>query len=430
MHLGKGPVRRSLGSLRFKPTLLINIGVALASGMWLSTLSLYIRYLLALASLPSVEPRIISISLFVVGASLGITGAFWVYPLIPPTLVILSYAYGASYSLAETLAANTLVAIALMAALLFARRCAEVGSISIRGGRPLWWTAAILIIIGFFAGFALLMRIILESSVKALLEVIASLPYTLREFYMLFSSTRVGLGVFVAIVVAVGVRIITWVASPIVEGITATPQASSKEIKTLFCREVKSLLEDQPEASRWISVGVSTALSLALLPAVGSLAAVIEDKLSYLPGRYPRLLGISLSLILYALLWVFLRRISQRLTLGSLSRDLRTLTGFEVAGVNIDVLRKTIRVLVVKLLSGFIVALMVVLALNYAILTLEGRGAAGVALSVTFRGLAGESEPYSSFVESYVGAYFHYLSNYIENIERLLDIVIRLLWGR
>jgi len=427
MYPAEGLRRKLMQALKAKPAVIVDAGLVVLAGVWLSRLAPYLYYLLLLTHILIVKLKTLSAILFLVGVALGALGAFWVYPLIPSILIVLLYAYEAPQYIIEESSLNIAISIALMVAMTFARRLTSMRAVSIPH-KGVSWLLGLPIVLGIFIGLPLLLKVIVMDGIEALLKAVHSFPYTLREFYTVVTETRVGLGVFVAIVVAVAVRVVVWVSSPLLEGLTASPRSSLKEINDMVKRDLYSILHSRPEASKWISIGVSTAISLAILPLLGWLGSIIRGELTGLPEGYSRLAGALIPMVVYAILWEALRKVSHRLSPSTLARDAAMHPKWRGLA-QVDVLKEATATLARRALLGIAVALVVLVALNLVMLAIGGQVSLGSLLNVTARGLAGEGEPYSAVIEKYARAYSLYLSSYIENLDKLFAIVIRLLWG-
>lgn len=378
-------------------------------------------------ALPSglLAPRSLEVALAFVGAVIPLFGVSYAYPAIVASLGLLAYAWGVK---PVNLPALVAVSLIVSAADFYSSRLLRARSFKAARASLTGWALLVALPMGALGVSSLAMVALDVTFVKSLLSVVTRMPYTLREFYTVLLSTRLGLAALVAVVVAVAVRAVYWVVSPLLEAATANPRSALSELRSLLASEIESGIIGGGEAERYIAAAASSFLSLLLLPLIAALASLVKE-LVPIQGSLGGLVAVILSIAVYALSWDILRIASKRIApkgyadieaaesrAGPLPSGDPALAALKAAG------RRVALGVAASLIAG-----LVIVAVLYII---EG----GLGYPTLIQGLkaALHRQPVGGLpavLEAYARSYDRYLSNYIHSLDSLLATLIRLLWG-
>ncbi len=377
-----------------------------------------------------------ALALAAVAALLALAGAEWLYPLLP-VLGIAALLAGAGAihgAVGARVVFDVLGGLALSAAL---RHLREIrASTRIRwGGGTLHWVASMLVAAAVIVGVPLAVEEATAKSMEAALSSISRLPYTLREFYTTLATTRLGLGILSAVVLALVLRVSYWLSSPLLEAATANPSSAREELADILGHEADAAYNAPPEAARYILMAASTALSLAFVPLIGALASLVEEALAQLIGGYSKLTALLLSIAVYSLVWALLRRSLRAMAPRSL-REEATLPGRQgLPAPSGPLARAALAALAKRLLLGAALGVLAALAVQTMILLATGVPP-GRAITASLEGLrtALGSATYAdrafAGAEAYAESYSNYLSSYVKSLDALMSTLIKLFWGR
>ncbi|MEB2837305.1 MAG: hypothetical protein GSR80_000515 [Desulfurococcales archaeon] len=377
-----------------------------------------------------------ALALAVAAVALALAGAEWLYPLLPVLglTALLARAGGLHGEAGTRVAIDVIGGLALSAALGHLREIRA--STRIRwGGGALRWAASLLVATVVLVGVPLAVEEATTKSMEAVLSSISRLPYTLREFYTILATTRLGLGVLSAVVLALVLRVSYWLSSPLLEAATANPSSAREELMETLRSEAEVAYSAPPEAARYILMAASTALSLAFVPLIGALASLVEEALTQFIGGYSKPTALLLSIAVYSLVWALLRKGIRVIAPRSLREEARLPDRRSYLSSREPLARAALIVLAKRLLLGAALSVLVALAVQAVILLATG-ASLGRAIAASLEGLrtalSGSTYADRAFAgaEAYAESYSNYLSSYVKSLDALMATLIKLFWGR
>ena len=306
--------------------------------------------------------------------------------------------------------------IGLSAVIYYAYRLRRLGG-PIISLRAYTWTILGLMVLGLITYTIVLGTTGIASLVSGSIEdAIANAPITLKEFYGTLLATRAGALALTAVAVVTGVWVSYTLFYTIAQTLTLSPKASANRITESVERELRSIIAGETNEIRTIKSSYYFAASLIFYPIIALVAASIRNLAGIPDEVFQGALGWLLTIALYMLAWVPAKYIISSLPIvpGNLRGELR-------AGIKMD-RRVNLRTILSSMLS--VIVLVSGGAIAYAIIM--GLDPLEVLKSV-YTGSA-YRDPLSILTD-YIEGIDPLISGYINRIDRLLGILVRILWG-